>query len=300
MKAIFFNKYQFEKIKNNELKLSKNIRHVESELYLITKPLRYHEKQKKFLLKKFYITEGEYFSNKLATINSLIELSSKVDIKSLIFPTELVILDGKIVGYLMPYIEGANLITLLEGYELRDYEKIKLLTEIGLIIEKVHNYSKHKSEFFLGDIHEANFILDANRQIRVTDLDSCKLKNNFPYPSKYLASNPNLEELKEKYPINEQGIHIPNYNTDLYCYMCMILNTIAKTDVSKLSMEDYYFYLEYLISLGFGYDFIRCFAEIYIHKDNTSPLPFLNQVPEKFGEVAYYVYQYKKNKTKRK
>lgn len=137
MKAIFFNKYQFEKIKNNELKLSKNIRHVESELYLITKPLRYHEKQKKFLLKKFYITEGEYFSNKLATINSLIELSSKVDIKSLIFPTELVILDGKIVGYLMPYIEGVNLITLLEGYELRDYEKIKLLTEIGLIIRPV-------------------------------------------------------------------------------------------------------------------------------------------------------------------
>lgn len=296
MQAIFFNHYQFEKIKKKKLLLDKSIRHVESELYLTSEPLKYHNQYTKLLLKKFYITEGEYFSNKLFTINRLIDLKDKIDIKPLILPTKMVVLEGKMVGYLMPYIEGVNLLTLLQSYNVDTETKIAFLEEIGIIIEKVHYFSKFQEEFSLGDIHEANFIVDCHNQIHVTDLDSCKLKNNLPSASKYLSTNPNLEIVKEKYPINEQGIHIPNYNSDIYCYICMILNTIAKTDVSKLPLDDYYTYLQYLSNLGFGKELIHCFATIYIHQNNISPQPYLHQIPTKIGEAAYHVFQYKENK----
>lgn len=300
MKAVFISKNKFKKLEH--YKLEKSIQHTEAELYIIEtndKWVKNHE-----LLKKFYRTEGEYFSNKLFTINELIDNSKIIDNNYLLLPTKLAIVDDQVIGYIMPYIENKNLATLLNNSKIDNDDKLYYLKQIGLIIEDVNDISNFHIPLHIGDIHEGNFIVgDKDNQVYVTDTDSFKIKNNLPYASKYLATNVviNSEEyLRHKYPVNEEGLHIPDYNSDLLCYITMILNTISKTQIHKLPIEEYYTYLSYLSDIGFGPDIITCFEYIYYNIDNISPLPYFDQIPKNYGRAAYVVFRNLINQRKTK
>ncbi len=69
MNTIFLTRSQFMKLKKH--KLEKNINNTEATLYLYHK--RGNINSSNFMLKQFYIKEGEYFSNKLFTLNNLID-----------------------------------------------------------------------------------------------------------------------------------------------------------------------------------------------------------------------------------
>lgn len=78
MDAIFFTRRQFAKLKHCHLQ--KHINHTEAELYIFEKKGQW-DKQK-MILKHFYIDEGEYFSNKLFTINNLIDNRNIININT--------------------------------------------------------------------------------------------------------------------------------------------------------------------------------------------------------------------------
>lgn len=289
MKALVFSNYQFRKLK--KYKLEKNISHVESELFVIQpNKNRNHES---LMLKKFYNTEGEYFGNKLLTINSLINNKGIINIDRLIIPSMIAIIDKKVAGYVMPYIQNDNLYTILSSSAVPSDEKIDYLKQIGSILEQTHHIPSLQNKFFLTDIHEANFILEKEtKKVFVTDLDSCKIANNQPSHSKYLALNDNLKDFQFKYPVDETGTHIPSVDTEIYCYICMILNTISKINITKLSIDEYYTYLQYLSDIGYPKELIECFSNLYIDRSNISPLPYLDLIPRPLGRAAYHVFAY--------
>lgn len=296
MKAVFFTRRQFKKLQ--KCKLQKNINHTESELYVIEKSDAWN-KHKKMILKYFYITEGEYFSNKLFTINTLIDNASIINSNALILPTELAIVDHEVVGYIMPFIENKNLLTLLQDFKVSIEKKKNYLEQVGQIIDQTHKVSAFQDEFFLGDIHEANFIVDTEKdKVYGVDSDSFKVKNNLPFASKYLATNPNIISMQHKYPVNEDGFHIPNQNSDLLCYIFTILNTISRTQLQKVPVDVYYEYLDYLNSLGFGKNFLNTCGKIYSNAANTSPLPFLDEIPNNIYRASYSVFEHNRTENK--
>lgn len=294
MNAVFFTRRQFEKLK--KCVLQKEIIHTESQLYVIEKHERWNHH--KMLLKYFYNREGEYFGNKLFTINHLISHADSIDVA--VLPTELAVIDGEIVGYIMPFIENTNLLTLLRDYKVTTEKKKEYLKQVGKIIDKIHHISELEGELFLGDIHEANFIVGKeDDNVYAVDTDSFKVKNNIPFASKYLATNPNIIEMTYKYPVNEEGIHIPNKNSDLLCYVFTILNTIARESMHKVSIEDYYEYLEYLETLGFGAGFLQVCQRIYSSASNVSPLQYLDQIPDNIYQATYKVFQCRTGRTRK-
>ncbi len=283
MRALVLSKTKFENLK--KYVLDKNIANTECKLYLLDLKL------KKKLLKIFYINEGLYFGNKLLTINSLIDQKDNIGIDELVMPNELVVVQNKVAGFSMPYIENNNLQLVLQDYNVSITEKIKLLKQVGKILETVVNTFPYNKPFYLSDIHEGNFIVDNNNNIKVVDMDGCKIANNDPSPIKYLQTNPNLNN-SHKYIVDE-GIYKPNINSEYMCYMIMILNTISHTQINKLTLETFYEYICYLRKLGFSYELLEHFSNIYTEANNENPLKLLDEITynKKTPRAHYKVFE---------
>lgn len=57
------------------------------------------------LLKKFFVTNGPVFSNKLATLNSLSDMKDTLGIEELVFPEKLLSVESELIGFTMPLID---------------------------------------------------------------------------------------------------------------------------------------------------------------------------------------------------
>ena len=276
MQIMNISNHQFRKMK--EYVPDNEIGHMECKLYLLKDKDKWNKNYK--LFKKFNKTEGEYFSSKLYTINELINNKDKIEIEELVYPDKLISLDNEIAGYSMDFIkENININKILNSDKIDFKFKIKILKEIGLLLEKI----KNNGIITLSDIHEGNFIYDLSRkQVRAIDLDSCKIGKNEVSLSKYLTFNHNLWDYPHKYPLNEDDIHIPNTNTTYLSYIYMILNFISGTNyISELSIDSYYKYLERLKQNGFNQELLDIFSLIYVNTDNKNPVDLLDRIQDK-------------------
>lgn len=283
MEALTISKKRFESLQ--PLSLQRYILHTESELYIIPKKHNYEKED--HLLKRLYVTNGDYFSNKLYTINSLLDNETAIDIEELILPEQLAIVNNSVVGFVMPLVESENLKTVLRSNKYTPKQKIQYLKQVGEIIEKVKKVRTYKSkehpglsDFYLNDIHENNFILDKNRRVKAVDIDSCKINNNKTFPSKYLRRRPEFENLPKYQKIeNSLGAQIEtSENTEIYCYIIMILNFLYGGAITKLEIEEFYDYLEYLHHLGMPFEIVDMFSNIYTNHENISPIDALDDL----------------------
>lgn len=284
MEALTISKKKFESLK--PLTLQKYILHTEAELYVIPKKEKYEKED--HLLKRLYVTNGDYFSNKLYTINSLLDNEEAIDIEELIMPEQLAIVNNSVVGFIMPLVESENLKTVLKSVEYTTKQKIQYLKQAGEIIEKVKKVRTYKSQeypslsdFYLNDIHENNFILNSKTgKVNAVDVDSCKINNNKTFPSKYLRRRPEFENLPKYQKIeNSLGAQIEaNENTEIYCYIIMILNFLFGGAITRLEIEEFYDYLEYLHHLGMPFDIVEIFSNIYTNHENVNPIDALDEL----------------------
>lgn len=276
-----FSKHQIAHLK--PLILEDIITSIESNIYHLPR-----KNKDSYLLKAYKCTSGDYFGNKLLTINSLIENREKINMDELVFPERLVIIDKKIAGFTMKYIENnINLSLLLNSKNVSVEVKIELLKQIEQIIQKVQHVKGLQEPFLLGDIHESNFILERNSdKVYCVDLDGCKISNNRIYSMKYGSFNEKFLDLPHKYPLYEDEEPIPSFNTEWYCFTTMLLNMIGSGPVYKLLIEDFYDYIEYLNEAGFSKELLSCFVNIYSNKDNYSPKDLLDSIPKNISNVT--------------
>ena len=287
METLVINKTNYKKLK--KLELNKDICNTECKLFILD------NKVVKKLLKIFFINEGVYFGNKLLTINSLIDAKDEINIKELILPEKLVVVGDKVAGFSMPYINNYNLQLILSSKDVPISQKIIFLKEIGKIIEKIQYIKPYNKAFYLSDIHESNFIYDLEKKIVcAVDLDGCKITNNEPSPIKFLSTNKNVSKYPYKYPQKENNVYIPNSNTEYFCYMMMILNTISYNQINHLSESDFYLYLQYLKDLGFSHEFLSQFYTIYTNSNNKFEIDTLNEIPSNnnIAKAHYKVFKY--------
>lgn len=152
METITFTIAEFNKLK--KYTLAEEITNTECDLYI------YDNDKERQLIKIYHRQTGSYFSNKLLTINALMNNESKINMPELILPNKLVIVGNKIVGCALPYIENINLKILLNDENIPFSKKINCLKQIGLMLERIQKIKIEGKPFYLGDIHEANFIYD--------------------------------------------------------------------------------------------------------------------------------------------
>lgn len=295
MEVITISKKQFDNLK--KYPLHNDLFTAEASLYILPVTSKYQTSNK--LLKKFYITSGNYFDNKLQTIKSLCDFKKSINIPEIVFPEKLVMVEGKIVGYLMELVPSINLESALSSDQISTERKIKYFEQIGEILEKMKYVRKYSTlkDFYLNDVHENNFIIDINSDnIRVVDIDSCKINNNIALTlgSRYFQADTIITNIP-KYKQNEEFAYgcnfIPSQDTDLYCYTIMILNFIYGGGIEKLSLEELYDYFEYLYQIGVDEKIINIFKKIVSNSPNENPYKLLKGLIPFYGRTHKNVYK---------
>lgn len=295
MEVITLTKKQFDNLK--EYKLPDNLFTAEGKFYVLSITSKWKTVNK--LLKKFHIVSGSLFENKLKTIKALIDLKNIINIPELVLPGELVIVDNQVVGYTMELVESINLQQALSSDEIPIERKIKYLYQIGEILDKMEYVRKYTGikEFYLNDVHENNFVIDIHTDsVRVVDMDSCKINDNITYSigSKYLQAGTVITSIP-KYKQDETFVYgcsyIPSRDTDLYCYIIMILNFMYSGEIEQLSVLELYDYLEYLNYIGVNIELINIFKKILSNSSNENPYKLLDCLIPFYGRTHKNVYK---------
>lgn len=289
-KIIIFTERNLKEL--TELQLPTKIINTEARLYIYKENDRWQQEDK--LLKVFYNNEPENMANKVFVLEHLMQLKKRIQFEELVFPEALVSVDQIVVGYVMPWIrENINMALLLQDKNVSLQEKMNYLRQIYLILKDLKAKQKNENmPFYLGDIHESNFIFNVDRQkIQAIDVDSGYFLGALAPVSKFLAFNEKLLNYPSKYPIdirNDQ--HIPNDNTTILSFIYMFLNTISEEKSYKWSYEKFYTYLEFLYQESVDPEFLNVLSSIY---SDEPTIYFHEKYLESFDVERNYVLQRK-------
>ncbi len=271
MNIMNLSKYDLKKMKN--FSLTNGLINTEADLFILKVKNGWNTEHK--MLKIFYNNSGSNFSNKLFTINELIDKNNIINMNELVLPEKILVVNDEIKGFSMQYIKSVSFENVLNDNKIDNLKKIEYFKQISSILKRMNELRKSAelSDFYLNDIHENNFILNSETdKINVVDLDSCKINGNKSFAAKYLTMFSPISDMNSKYKVNNDinfsGYIMPDKNTDLYCYTIMILNFIFKGKVYLMSKDKYYLYLDYLRSIGYSYNLLDKFSKIYEYVDN--------------------------------
>lgn len=284
------------------LPLEYNIFNTEAKMYIFNEKNGWGGKW--YVLKRLFNDVGTGFSNKLYTVNELIDRKNEISIDELVMPEKLVCVDEKIVGFTLPLINNINFQTVLDAPYISNKEKIEYFKQIGVILEKIKNVRTYTSlnDFYLNDLHENNFVLNKDTgKINVVDMDSCKINGNIPFGSRYLSPMSKIYDVSKYKKVCKSicgEVFQIDENTDYYCYMVMILNYLYGDNITKLSISDYYDYLEYLYSIGVSSELINAFYLMYEEKNNINPYECLDSLSYIDGRTNYRVYEHVRKKNR--
>ena len=230
------------------------------------------------LIKLYTCEDKDYLHDKKNDAENLMRFGKEFDIPEIITPTDILKVNFKFKGIIIPKLEGKNARVDLDSRKIPIKTKIQILKQIGTILEKISKLDN--CNFAFADVHNDNFFVTKEKsQIKTygLDADSMKMYDSRGRLNFYVSYNDNIKNF-EKYGRFGNSTGEASYQTDLLCFIMMILELISDNEkIKSINLDDFYEYLDYLDKLGFNSDLLRCFANIYDDSiDNTTPLPYLD------------------------
>ena len=259
-----------------------DVTHMESDLYV----------NDGYLYKKMNLGYSS-FDNKVNTINYLLDNKDIINIDELVLPIDIFYLNrdtGDIV-IKEKFINNINFRYVLNSDLYSFSEKIECFKQIGLILDKMKNIRNNTSikDFYLCDLYTDNFILNTGtNRINVIDMDSCKINGNNSCSSYYLFENNVIDSVK-KYKKKELSWFTEyeiNENTDILCYIIMLISFISGCDINKVDIKEFYNYMDYLVNFGLSNQLVSILARIYSNDDNVNPYLLLDEL-NKYDSKKY-------------
>lgn len=241
-----------------------------------------------------------YLDNKMYVIQELNNYRKQLESasKSFILPEMIAVNEeNKKVGYIMCYIAGKNLETVLDDDNVSLRKKLDYLKQMCSLLNSCDNLRKKYSglsNFYINDLHVNNFIVNSDK-LYLCDMDSCRIGNSKPQQSRYLVTSDGLSSLRgtlnSKYPgfLKYKGC-IANKDTDLYCAIIVIMNFLYGGPIQTLSRKDFDKYINYLRSTtDLSEKLLSVFSQIYKNGDNINPKEYLDTITEKSLVKAHYL-----------
>lgn len=251
---------------------------------------------KKMVLKRIDFTRCDEIINKILFLNRYKNLMPS----NFVIPEFLVLLDNKDLYMAMDYVNGNNLGDVLKDKNINICDKKKYLSYIGNVLEEMKCIRKNYllNDFYLGDIHEDNFIV-SNDKLYTIYLDDIKIDSISPIAS-YLQVGSLFSYLHtDKYIIEDYNPYFVkykvDYNTDMYCYIMVILNFLYGDNVNNMNINDFYCYLDYLYKIGIDSSLLECFNSISSSDDNINPMNYIDSLTSnQIYRARKIVYKYNK------
>lgn len=284
MNVINISKRKFNSL--NPLQQPDGVFSTESDIF----EFNYRNQQK--ILKTLFFKDGEIFANKLYTIEMLNSYKECLP-DNLCIPDNFTAINKEIMGFTVPKVEGVNLSNLLQVKALSSKKQLLCLKKVGEILEKLKQMRENTSlkQFYLNDLHDSNFIVTPDMELKVVDLDSCKIGNNCAFVARFLTPFSLLKEVDGKYQINQDETKGPGYviadeNSDLYCYIIVILNYLTDNLFNFFSKENFYNYLTLLNELGFNQELLHIIEKILTSSPNENPCELLETISDKQVDLS--------------
>jgi len=227
--------------------------------------------------------------SKFYVLNKLFFIKENINIEELVLPNKLVKVESEPAGYLMDYIKNnTNIGLILNKENISFNDKKFLLIEIANILKMIENNNVlNKVGFYLGDIHEYNFIYDnKENMIKAIDIDSAYVNGAEAPVSKFLTYNNKLWELEEKYPYTTDNLrylvkHIPNNNTTILSYIYILLNVLTGEYSPDFTIKEFCATLNMLDTCGVNKELLDSIFNIYLPNDNYLDYDLINSITEK-------------------
>ena len=309
MQSINISKRKFDGLKR--LELPKEVMSTEANFY----KFNYLGKVKVF--KSLHKTKGPIFANKLFTLEMLNEYREILP-NSFVIPESLVSVEKEVRGFALPLIKGITLESYLADKKFKTKDKIEYIKQIGQLLDGLSSLRKDSGLdcIYLNDLHASNFMVDPkSKEIKVVDLDSCRICDSKPFPARYLtplsllnkAPGNNKYEIYQKDSIADDGTPIlqmmsyeeyesyycrysnyrnqlgyvnSNEESDLYCYIILFLNYLYGSNVGSFTLEEFYEYVYYLEKIGFDQELMDAIIKIVTGAPNVNIEPYLDTVTD--------------------
>ncbi len=241
---------------------------------------------KKEIIKRFHSMN----ENKVYTLYEIDRQRHDLEmVEELLLFQKIVVVYFDIQGILIEKGYCTNLKKYLKEETVSFNDIVIILQNLGRVLEKLKWIREKEGKlqtFFIGDLQESNILVDPlTKQIQICDTDSCKIGKNKPFLSKYLNFLNTYTYVKKclsnKYPMTNHTF-IPNCNTDLYCYVVLILKFLFHMDIELLNFTDFYQQLYLLKKQGLPEPLYQIFINLYNNVPNENPYKFLDTIPESF------------------
>ena len=262
-----------------ELRLSKkeleNMRHIktmasEADFYKMPYTDKY--------ILKIYIY-NDCLEDKNNKIDALNLFNKEEKIKELVIPGAKVYVDNEFKGELLRKINGSNAYNYLDRKDISLKEKINVLKKIGRILEKIGNSNPEYNACF-SDVHAGNFMVDNNNNVHAIDTTGMKILDIPGSPNFYIyyLINKNLK----KYDIEFERLTNTSQETDIYCYVMMIMELLLNTKrVISFNMSQYKKCLNLIDKLGFDSRLVNSFSSVVDdYAKNINPASYLDTIDE--------------------
>ena len=262
-----------------------------SELDEITPLLESHENVGEYILcGKHYILK--FLESSKAYRDNSIYVLEKLDSCRSLFPKEFCLPEywiessGKLEAFLMPKItDSLTLRTVLKSSYFSHKEKIKYLKELGALLRKCDNLRQKKGmrNFAIGDLQETNVLVAPGKgTIKVIDMDTCRIGQSASSQALYLTPFSLAIYAPSKYKnIKSLGYFEVNRETDLFCYIMIILNYLIDSGMSNIKLDDFYYYIDKLEDAGVNHELVSIFYGIINRGTNDNPDYLLDTIDEK-------------------
>lgn len=202
-------------------------------------------------------------------------------------------------AYTMKKINGVPLEWVLRDSRIKI--KIQLLQKLGQIINKFGQIPNFPYNLHIGDLHEGNILITTNKNLKIIDTLSTYIENMdgliFETPneaphSKYLEYNKEIKKAKyaKKYRKGYPNVIIPSKDTDIFCYIIIILNTLAQIEASMITLDALLNYLDYLENIGIDINFLNSVKTLFTTSPNINPHEYISNITNEQLEEAHYLH----------
>jgi len=226
-----------------------------------------------------------YNDNVIYTVE---ELHNQRDILPIEFciPDGLVETEDGIEAITVPEVlDSSSLGYVLSSWEFSHQQKIEYLKKFGALLRRCDELRKkrHMHNFAICDVQEENIlVVPKKNEIRVIDMDTCRIGSGLSSQAKYLTPYSLAMYVPSKYHNRSHfGYVAANRDSDLFCYIIIILNYLAGQNIANISLEDFYYYIDHLDFLGFNHELLSIFASIVAPGQNSNPDYLLDTIDEK-------------------
>lgn len=138
MNIMNMSKYDLRKMK--KFSLANGLINTEADLFILKVKNGWNTEYK--MLKMFYNNSGLGFSNKLFTINELIDKKDIIDMNELVMPEKILVVNDEVRGFAMPYIKSISFETVLNDNKIDNLKKIEYFKQISSILKNMDEVRK--------------------------------------------------------------------------------------------------------------------------------------------------------------